>query len=110
MSTCFFVAYGQFDNGALHQVTHNFHLKIRNILELTTCPVKFGTTCPNVIFLLATGSRPPCLRYLCSCLAHVFGKKTPTKIIQQFIALKKALNVYHVKTERVKFYLAWKIM
>ena len=68
-------------NGALHKATHNFHLKIRNILELTTCPVKFGTTCPSVIFLLATGSRPPCLRYLCCWLAHLFGKRTTVKII-----------------------------
>ena len=37
-------------------------------------PVKFGTTCPSVIFLLATGSRPPCLRYLCCWLAHLFVK------------------------------------
>ena len=58
-----------------------FHLKICNFLELTTCPVKLGTTCPIVIFLLATGSRPPCLRYLCCCLAHVFGNRTPYKII-----------------------------
>ena len=49
-----------------HKVTHNFPLKIRNILELITCPVKFETTCPSVIFLLAIGSRPRCLRYL-SC-------------------------------------------
>ena len=68
-------------NGALHKATHNFHLKIRNILELTTCPVKFGTTCPSVLFLLATGSRPPCLRYLCCWLAHLFGKRTTVKII-----------------------------
>ena len=50
----------------------NFHLKIRNILELTTCPVKFGTTCPSGILLLATGSQPPRLRYLCCWL----GKRT----------------------------------
>ena len=41
----------------LNRVTHNFHLKIRNILKLTTYSVKFGTTCPRVIFLRATGSR-----------------------------------------------------
>ena len=58
-----FLCQGHFDNRTLHEVAHNFHLKIRNILELTTCPVKFGTTCPSVIFLLVTGSRPPCLRY-----------------------------------------------
>ena len=45
-----FVSPGHSDNGTLRKVTHNFHLKIRNILELTTCPVKFGTTCPSVIF------------------------------------------------------------
>ena len=42
--------------------------------------MKFGTTCPSVIFLLATGSRPPCLRYLCCWLSHVFDKRTPFKI------------------------------
>ena len=77
----FFVSQAHFDNGILHIVTHNFHLKIRSILELTTCPVKFGTTCPSVIFLRATGSWPPCLRYVCCWLAHVFGKRTPFKII-----------------------------
>ena len=51
-----------------------------------------------------------CLTYVCCWLAHVFGKRTPFKIIKQFLALKKALNVYYVKTERVKFYLAWKLM
>ena len=76
-----------------------FHLKIGNILVLITCPEKFGTTCPSVIFWLATGSRPRCLRYLCCWLAHVFSKRTPFKIIWQFIALKNALNVYFVKTE-----------
>ena len=30
---------GHFDNGTLHKVTQDFHLTIRNILELTTCPV-----------------------------------------------------------------------
>ena len=65
----------------LHKVNHNFHLKIRNILELRTCPVKFGTTCPSVIFLHAEGSRPSCLRYSCCWLAHVFGKRTPFNII-----------------------------
>ena len=66
----------------LHKVTHVFHLNIHNILELTTRPVEFGTTCPNVIFSLATGSRPPCLRYLCFWLiAHAFSKRTPFKII-----------------------------
>ena len=44
------VSLDHFENGSLHKVTHNFHLKIRNILELTTCPVKFGTTCPSIIF------------------------------------------------------------
>ena len=105
-----FVCQNHFDNGTPHKVTHNFHLKIRNILELTTCSVKFGTTCPSVIFLLATGLRLRCLRYLCCWLAHVFGKRTSFKIIWQFVAFKKALNVYYVKTERVTFYLAWKIM
>ena len=65
----------------IHKVAHNFHRKIRNILELTTCPVKFGTTCPSVIFLLTTGSRPRCWKYLCCWLAHVFGERTPFKII-----------------------------
>ena len=46
----FFVSQGFFDNGTLHKVTYNFHLKIRNILELTTCPVKFGIIFPGVIF------------------------------------------------------------
>ena len=77
----FFVSQGHFDNETLHKVTHNFYLKICDILELTTCPVKFGTTCPSVIFLLATGLRPPCLRYLYCWLAHVIGKMTPFKII-----------------------------
>ena len=81
ISTCYFVSWGHFDNGMLHKVTHNFHMKIRNILALTTCPVKFETTCPSVIFLLATGSQPPCLRYLCCWLAHVFGKRIPFKIV-----------------------------
>ena len=39
------------------------------------------TTCPSVIFLLATGSRSPCLKYFFCWLAHVFGKRTPFKII-----------------------------
>ena len=39
ISTCFFVSSCHFDNGTVHKVTHNFHLKIRSILELTTCPV-----------------------------------------------------------------------
>ena len=42
----FFVSQGHFDNKTLHKGTHNFYLKIRNILELTTCRVKFGKTCP----------------------------------------------------------------
>ena len=46
-----------------------------------TCPVKFETSCPTVIFSLAVGSRPSSLRYLCCWLAHVFGKRTPFKII-----------------------------
>ena len=46
-------------NRTLHQVIHNFHLKIRNILELKTRPVEFETTCPSIIFLLLTGSPPP---------------------------------------------------
>ena len=46
-----------------------------------SCPVKFGTTCPSVIFLLATGSRPPCLRYVYCWLAHVFGKRTPFEMV-----------------------------
>ena len=57
ISTCFFVPWGHFDNGTLYKVTYNFYLKIHNILELTTCPGKFGTTWPSVIFLLVTGSR-----------------------------------------------------
>ena len=61
----FYMFFCVFDNGTLHKVGHNFHLKIRNISELTTCPVEFGTTCPSVIFLLATGLRLPCSRYLC---------------------------------------------
>ena len=69
-----------------------------------------GQLAPASFFLLATGSRPPYLRNLCCWLIHVFGKRTPFMIIWQFIALKKALIVYYVKTERVKFYLAWKIM
>ena len=40
--------------------------------NVTTCPVKFGATCPSVIFLLAIDSRSPCLRYLC-CWLSVFG-------------------------------------
>ena len=60
-----FLCQGHFNNVTLHKVTYNFHLKIRNILELTSCPVKLGTTCPSVIFLLATGPRLPCLKYLC---------------------------------------------
>ena len=40
-----------------------------------------GQLAPAWIFLLATGSRPPCLRYLCCWLTHVFGKRTPYKII-----------------------------
>ena len=72
--------------------------------------VKFGTTCPSVIFLLARGSRAPCLKYLCCWRAHVFGNRPPFKIIQQFIALKKVLEVYYVKTERVKFYSTLNIM
>ena len=43
------MSWGHFENGTLHKVTHNFRLKIRNILEFTACPVKFGTTCPRVI-------------------------------------------------------------
>ena len=46
-----------------------------------------GQLAPASFFLLATGSRPPCLRYLCCWLAHVYGKRTPFKIIYQFIAL-----------------------
>ena len=76
-----FFSQSHFDNTTLHKVTHNFHLKIRNILELTTCPVKFGTTCPSVIFLLATGSQPRCLRYLRCWLAVDYYVKTESKIL-----------------------------
>ena len=58
----FFVSWGHFDN--VIQFTHNFHLQIRNVLELTTCRVKFGTTCPSVIFPPATGLRSLCLRFM----------------------------------------------
>ena len=40
-----------------------------------------GQLAPASFFLLATGSRPPYLGYLCCWLAHVFGKKAPFKII-----------------------------
>ena len=72
---------GHFDNGTLNKVTHHFYLKIRIISELSTCPVKFGTSSPGVIFSLATASRSPCLTYLCCWLAHVLGKRTPSKIL-----------------------------
>ena len=38
-----FLCQSHFDNGTLHKVTHNFHLKIRKILELTTCSSVFFT-------------------------------------------------------------------
>ena len=41
----------------LDKVTHNFQLKIRNILELTICCVKFVTTCPSVIVYLQPAHR-----------------------------------------------------
>ena len=40
-----------------------------------------GQLAPASFFLLATGSRPPCLRYLCCWLTDVFGKSTAFKII-----------------------------
>ena len=40
-----------------------------------------GQLAPASFFLLATGSRPSYLRYLCCWLAHGFGKRTPFKII-----------------------------
>ena len=39
-------------------VTHKFHLKTRNILELTACLVKFGSTCPSFIFSLTKQLMP----------------------------------------------------
>ena len=42
---------------------------------VTTCPVKFVTTCPSVIFLFAIGLSPPCLRYWYCWPVHVLGKK-----------------------------------
>ena len=41
-----------------NEVAHNFYLKICKISELKSCSVKFGTTCPSVIFLLATVGLP----------------------------------------------------
>ena len=59
------VMYGIYDYGVVthtrtrthtrgHTHTHT-HTKLA-----TTCPVKFVTTCPSVIFLFATGLSPPC--------------------------------------------------
>ena len=50
-----------------------------------------GQLAPASFFLLATGSRPPCFRYLCCWLARVFGKRTPFKTYNSLLRWKRCL-------------------
>ena len=76
------VMYSVYDYGVVtHTHTEREREREREKELATTCPVKFVTTCPSVIFLFATGLSPPCFRYRYHWPAHALGNKTLFKII-----------------------------